>query len=134
MYWLLPVSDWLDSLIAPSGLLLVVVSHQLAVPVSVLWVELEKKLVTKTWMWEYVFGGSHTERCWWRYSKRPKEGCVPNKGQLTQACLCPPYLGNNPDMWNLPCKMPFSSYGSESAICITEKLLPDPYIVTRREH
>ncbi len=31
-----PVSDWVDSLISPSGLLLVVpVSHQLAVPVSV---------------------------------------------------------------------------------------------------
>jgi hypothetical protein len=42
-----PVSDWLDSLIGPSGLLLVV-SHVYAVPVSVLWVGLEKKLVIKT--------------------------------------------------------------------------------------
>ncbi len=39
-----PVSDWLDSLTGPSGLLLVVY-HLLAVPVSVLWVGLEK-----TWM------------------------------------------------------------------------------------
>jgi hypothetical protein len=33
--------DWWDSLIAPSGLLLLV-SHLLADPVSILWVELEK--------------------------------------------------------------------------------------------
>jgi hypothetical protein len=33
-------------------------------------------------------------------------------------------------MWNLPYKMPFfSSYRRESAIYITEKLLPDLYIV-----
>jgi len=38
-----PVADWLDSLIRPSGLLLVV-SHVYAVPVSVLWVGLEKKV------------------------------------------------------------------------------------------
>ncbi len=81
VYLLLPVSDWLDSLIGPSGLLLVVVvPHQLAVPVSVLWVELEKKkLVTKNLDVRNMFGGwSHTEH-WWRYSKRPKEGCVPEK-------------------------------------------------------
>jgi hypothetical protein len=42
IYWLLHVSDWLDSSIGPSGLLLVVVSHLLAVPVSVLCVGLEK--------------------------------------------------------------------------------------------
>jgi hypothetical protein len=40
----LPIFDCLDSLIGPSGLLLVV-SHVLAVPVSVLWVRLEKKLL-----------------------------------------------------------------------------------------
>jgi hypothetical protein len=40
---LLHVSDWVDSLIAPSGLLLVV-SNLLAVPVSVLWVRLGKKI------------------------------------------------------------------------------------------
>ncbi len=33
---LLPVSDWVDGLIGPSGLLLVV-SHLRAVPVSLLW-------------------------------------------------------------------------------------------------
>jgi hypothetical protein len=42
-------SDGLDSLIGPSGLLLVV-CHLFAVPVSVSWVGLEKKLVTKTLM------------------------------------------------------------------------------------
>jgi hypothetical protein len=59
VYLLLPVSDWLDSLIGPSGLLLVVVvPHQLAVPVSVLWVELEKKkLVTKNLDVRNMFGG-----------------------------------------------------------------------------
>jgi len=59
VYWLLfPVSDWVDSLIGPSGLLLVVSPHLLAVPISVLWVGLEKKLVRKTWMWE-IFLQSH---------------------------------------------------------------------------
>jgi hypothetical protein len=38
---LLPISDWLDSLIGPSGLLLVV-SHLVVFPVSVSWVWLEK--------------------------------------------------------------------------------------------
>jgi hypothetical protein len=56
IYWLLPISDWLDSLIGPSGLLLVV-SHLLAVSVSVLWVGVGNKLVTKTWMWEIFLHG-----------------------------------------------------------------------------
>jgi hypothetical protein len=69
MYWLLPVvSDWVsDSLNGPSGLLLgsSLLTYLLAVPVSVLFVELEKKSeVTKTWMSEI----SHTEH-WWRCSK-----------------------------------------------------------------
>jgi hypothetical protein len=38
---MLPVSDWLDSLIGPGGLLLVVY-HLFAVPILVLWVGLEK--------------------------------------------------------------------------------------------
>jgi hypothetical protein len=38
---LTPAVDWLDSLIGPRGLVLVV-SHVFAVPVLVLWVELEK--------------------------------------------------------------------------------------------
>jgi hypothetical protein len=42
--WLVPVSDWVDSLIGPSGLLLVVF-HLLGLPV--LWVGLEKKKVSK---------------------------------------------------------------------------------------
>jgi len=42
-----PAADWLDSLIGPGGFLLVV-SDQCAVPVSVLWVELEKGRKTKT--------------------------------------------------------------------------------------
>jgi len=37
-----PAADWLHSLIGPGGLLLVL-SDQCAVPVLVLWVELEKK-------------------------------------------------------------------------------------------
>jgi hypothetical protein len=36
-----PAANWLDSLIGPGGLLLVL-SDQCAVPVLVLWVELEK--------------------------------------------------------------------------------------------
>ncbi len=40
-YWLVHVSEWLDCLIGPGGLLLVV-SHVFAVPISVLWVGLEK--------------------------------------------------------------------------------------------
>jgi hypothetical protein len=55
-------------LIAPSGLLLVV-SHALAVPVSVLWVGLEKKLVHKSNLdVRNIFARSHTGR-WWRCSK-----------------------------------------------------------------
>jgi hypothetical protein len=78
MYWLLPVSNWLDSLIGPSGLLLVVVSHQLAVPVSVLWVELEKKLVTKTSMWEICLEG-HILSVGGDTLRGLKEGCVRKK-------------------------------------------------------
>jgi hypothetical protein len=55
-----PVADWLDSLIRPSGLLLVV-SHVYAVPVSVLWVGLEKKLVIKNLDVRNNLAGSHTE-------------------------------------------------------------------------
>jgi hypothetical protein len=47
--------DWLDSLIGPSGLLLVV-SHLLPVPVF-LWVGLEKKLVTEKWTREIFLQG-----------------------------------------------------------------------------
>jgi hypothetical protein len=49
---LLRVSNWVDSLICPTGLLLVVSpTYLLAVPVSVLWVGLEKKLdINKAWM------------------------------------------------------------------------------------
>jgi hypothetical protein len=43
---MVPVSDWLDSLTGPSGLLLVVY-HLLAVPVSVLWAGLEKSYYLK---------------------------------------------------------------------------------------
>jgi hypothetical protein len=39
--WFLPVSDWLDSLIGPDGLLLEA-SFPFAVPILVLWVRLEK--------------------------------------------------------------------------------------------
>jgi len=38
--------DWLDSLIGPGGLLLVI-SHQFAVPILVLWAGLEKSKQTK---------------------------------------------------------------------------------------
>jgi hypothetical protein len=63
IYWRLPVSHWLDSLIGPTGLLLVI-SHLLAVPILVLWVGLEKKLVIKTWMWEIVL-----QAAFWTCSK-----------------------------------------------------------------
>jgi len=43
LYWLLPVCLWLDSLIGP-GELLLVVSHLFGVPTLVLWVVLEKKV------------------------------------------------------------------------------------------
>jgi hypothetical protein len=42
-----PAADWLDSLIGPGGLLLLVLSEHSAVPVLVLWVELEKTNKTK---------------------------------------------------------------------------------------
>jgi hypothetical protein len=42
IYWLPHVSDWVDSLISPSGLLLIV-SHLLPVPVSLLGVGLENR-------------------------------------------------------------------------------------------
>ncbi len=47
-----PVSyDGLDSLIGPGGLLLLVY-HLVAVPVLSLWAVLERKVFTKTWIWE----------------------------------------------------------------------------------
>jgi len=58
MYWLLPLSDSIDSLIGP-GELLSVVSHLFAVPILVLWVGLRKKWVNKTWMWK-IFLQGHT--------------------------------------------------------------------------
>ncbi len=76
-YSLLPVSDWVDGLIDPSGLLLVV-SHLLTVPV-LLAGGVGKQSVTKTWMWEIIFVGSHTER-WWRYSYKSKLSSTPFKG------------------------------------------------------
>jgi hypothetical protein len=42
-----PAADWLDSLIGPGGLLLVLSDHS-AVPVLVLWVELEKNKKNNT--------------------------------------------------------------------------------------
>jgi hypothetical protein len=65
---LLPASsDWVDSLIGPSGLLLVI-SHVLAVPISVLWVGLEKKVSKYNLDVRNNFARSHTGR-WWRCSK-----------------------------------------------------------------
>jgi hypothetical protein len=66
---LLRVSNWVDSLICPTGLLLVVSpTYLLAVPVSVLWVGLGKILDTnKALDVRNIFGGSHMER-WWRCS------------------------------------------------------------------
>jgi hypothetical protein len=46
---LLSVSYWPRVLIGAGGLLLVI-PHLFAVPVSILWVGLPKKYVTKTWM------------------------------------------------------------------------------------
>ncbi len=56
IYWLLPVFDWLDSLIVLGGLLSVV-SHLFAGSVSVLWVGLERKEVIKTWMRDIFLQG-----------------------------------------------------------------------------
>jgi hypothetical protein len=57
IYWLLPCSNWLDSLIGPSGWWLLVVS-------LTFFFHLEKKLITKTWMWEICLQGSRTEHRW----------------------------------------------------------------------
>jgi hypothetical protein len=62
-FWLLPLSNWLHNWIGLSGLLLLI-SDLFAIPVSVLWVGLEKKNVLKTWMWETFFAVSHTEHRW----------------------------------------------------------------------
>jgi hypothetical protein len=61
-----PAIDWLDSLIGPAGLLLVV-SHLFAIPVLVLWVGLEKCKQLKLGC-ENFFAGSHSEHCL-RWSK-----------------------------------------------------------------
>jgi hypothetical protein len=54
--------DWLDSLIGPGGLLLVV-SHLFAVPVLVLWLGLEKSKLLNLDV-RNIFAGSHTEHHW----------------------------------------------------------------------
>jgi len=56
IYWLVSVSDWLDSLIGPSGLLLVV-SHLLAVQFQFYRWVFGKEWVTKTWMWGIFLQG-----------------------------------------------------------------------------
>jgi hypothetical protein len=61
IYWLFLVCDWVDSLIGPSGLLLVVF-HLLIVPLTLSFMGgVGNKLVTKSWMWETCFAESHTE-------------------------------------------------------------------------
>jgi hypothetical protein len=54
----LSVSDWVDSLIGPGGLRLVV-SHLFAVPVVPLSVRLEKKYVSKTSIYIYIYLHGH---------------------------------------------------------------------------
>jgi hypothetical protein len=65
---LLPVfvSDWVDSLIGPSGLLLLVVSNQLvSILVSSFMVEVGKKVRKYNLDVRNMFAESHTESCWW---------------------------------------------------------------------
>ncbi len=50
------------------GGLLLVVSHLLPVPVSLLWVGLEKYQQLKTWMWETSLHTHIMNVCWWRSS------------------------------------------------------------------
>jgi hypothetical protein len=68
LYWLIPVSDWLHSLIGPSGLLLLVGS----LPPTYL----QSQFQFCGWGWQKIsnqnldvrniFAGSHTEH-WWRF-------------------------------------------------------------------
>ncbi len=62
-YWLLPVSDLLDSLIGPGGLLISSPPPICSPNFSFMRGVWEKKRVTKTWMWE-IFLQSHTEHPW----------------------------------------------------------------------
>jgi hypothetical protein len=52
IHWLLPLSDWLDTLIGPGGLLLVVF-HHLNSQFQFYWWGWRN--VTKIWMWENIF-------------------------------------------------------------------------------
>jgi len=59
-YWI--VSDWVDGLIGPSGLLLLVSHLFISSPSSFSFRDgVGKELVTQIWMWEICLEGSHTE-------------------------------------------------------------------------
>jgi len=73
-FWLFPVSDWVDGLIGPSGLLLVVSPPTCSRGFSFIMAKVGTTFLTQTLdVRNIIFARLHTKR-WWRCSKRPWQG------------------------------------------------------------